>query len=231
MVVATFPLESRPLLRGLLLAAWLWLMAAVVSPAFAQGLVAVPQLTARVTDLTGTLAADQSSALEAKLRGVRAVEGQPGRGPDRADDTARGNRAVLDPCRRAVEAWPRQGRRRRAAARGVERPQGAHRGRLRPRRGAARCDRQPDHPAGHHARVQARRLLRRHQHRRRSHHARDRGRAFAGARVQPAGGRHPRARPRCCRSCSSSRWLAARSSGACSVASVARSPPAAWSVS
>ena len=62
MVVATFPLEFRPLLRGLSLAAWLWLMAAVAAPAFAQDLVAVPQLTARVTDLTGTLAADQSSA-------------------------------------------------------------------------------------------------------------------------------------------------------------------------
>jgi len=76
MVVATFPLDSRPLLRGLLLAAWLWLMAAVVTPAYAQqGLVAVPQLTARVTDLTGTLAADQSSALEAKLAAFEQSKG------------------------------------------------------------------------------------------------------------------------------------------------------------
>jgi len=76
MVVATFPLDSRPLLRGLLLAAWLWLMAAVVAPAYAQqGLVAVPQLTARVTDLTGTLAADQSSALEAKLAAFEQSKG------------------------------------------------------------------------------------------------------------------------------------------------------------
>ncbi len=75
MVVASFPLEVRPLLRGLSLAAWLWLLAAVVSPAFAQGLAAVPQLTARVTDLTGTLAADQSSALEAKLAAFEQSKG------------------------------------------------------------------------------------------------------------------------------------------------------------
>ena len=76
MVAASFPLESRPLLRGLLLAAWLWLMAAVVAPAFAQqGLVAVPRLTARVTDLTGTLTADQSSALEAKLAAFEQSKG------------------------------------------------------------------------------------------------------------------------------------------------------------
>ena len=76
MVAASFPLEYRPLLRGLLLAAWLWLMAAVVAPAFAQqGFVAVPQLTARVTDLTGTLTADQSSALEAKLAAFEQSKG------------------------------------------------------------------------------------------------------------------------------------------------------------
>ena len=63
MVVATSPLDSRLLLRGLLLAAWLWLMAAVVSPAFAQDLVAVPQLAARVTDLTGTLAAEDRKSV------------------------------------------------------------------------------------------------------------------------------------------------------------------------
>ena len=76
MVAASFPLESRPLPRGLLLVAWLWLMAAVFAPAFAQqGLVAVPQLTARVTDLTGTLTADQSSALEAKLAAFEQSKG------------------------------------------------------------------------------------------------------------------------------------------------------------
>jgi uncharacterized protein len=75
MVVATFPLEFRPLLRGLLLAAGLWLVAAVVSPAFAQDLVAVPPLTARVTDLTGTLTADQSSSLEAKLAAFEQSKG------------------------------------------------------------------------------------------------------------------------------------------------------------
>jgi uncharacterized protein len=75
MVVATLPLEFRTLLRGLWLAAWLWLVTAVASPAFAQGLATVPQLTARVTDLTGTLAADQSSALEAKLAAFEQSKG------------------------------------------------------------------------------------------------------------------------------------------------------------
>jgi uncharacterized protein len=76
MVAASFPPESRPLRRCLSLAASLWLMAAVVAPASAQqGLVAVPQLTARVTDLTGTLTADQSSALEAKLAAFEQSKG------------------------------------------------------------------------------------------------------------------------------------------------------------
>jgi uncharacterized protein len=76
MVAASFRLKSRPLLRGLILAAQLWLLAAVVAPALAQqGLVAVPQLTARVTDLTGTLTADQSSALEAKLAAFEQSKG------------------------------------------------------------------------------------------------------------------------------------------------------------
>jgi uncharacterized protein len=76
MVAASFPLKSRPLLRGLILAAWLWLVAVVVAPASAQqGLVAVPQLMARVTDLTGTLTADQSSALEAKLAAFEQSKG------------------------------------------------------------------------------------------------------------------------------------------------------------
>ncbi len=76
MVAATLPLVSRLPLRGLLLAALLSLMAAVVAPAYAQqGFVAVPQLTARVTDLTGTLTADQSSALEAKLAAFEQSKG------------------------------------------------------------------------------------------------------------------------------------------------------------
>ena len=76
MVAASFPPESRPLRRCLSLAASLWLMAAAVAPASAQqGLVAVPQLTARVTDLTGTLTADQSSALEAKLAAFEQSKG------------------------------------------------------------------------------------------------------------------------------------------------------------
>ena len=40
--------------------------------------------------------------------GVRAVEGQPGGRPDRADDAAGGDRSVFDPCRRAMEARPKK---------------------------------------------------------------------------------------------------------------------------
>ncbi len=77
MVAATFPPVSRLPWRGpWLLAAVLWLLAAVAVPAFAQqGFVAVPQLTARVTDLTGTLTPDQSSALEAKLAAFEQSKG------------------------------------------------------------------------------------------------------------------------------------------------------------
>ena len=55
----------------------LWLVAAIGTPAFAQqqGLIAVPQLTARVTDLTGTLTPDQASALEAKLAAFEQAKG------------------------------------------------------------------------------------------------------------------------------------------------------------
>ena len=41
----------------------------------AQELAAVPELTRRVTDLTGTLAAAQSSALEAKLASLEQETG------------------------------------------------------------------------------------------------------------------------------------------------------------
>jgi uncharacterized protein len=60
----------------LLLAALLLAIATGIAPAFAQqGFVAVPQLTARVTDLTRTLTPDQSSALEAKLAAFEQAKG------------------------------------------------------------------------------------------------------------------------------------------------------------
>ena len=65
---------SRPLLRGVILGAVLWLVAAL-APAFAQALAPVPSLTAPVTDLTGTLTPDQASALEAKLRAFEQAKG------------------------------------------------------------------------------------------------------------------------------------------------------------
>jgi uncharacterized protein len=67
-------LVSRPLLRGVILGAVLWLVAAL-APAFAQALAPVPSLTAPVTDLTGTLTPDQASALEAKLRAFEQAKG------------------------------------------------------------------------------------------------------------------------------------------------------------
>jgi uncharacterized protein len=76
MVAASFPLESHRPLRGSWRAAVLWLLVAVAAPAIAQlGVVAVPALTARVTDLTGTLTPDQSSALEAKLAAFEQAKG------------------------------------------------------------------------------------------------------------------------------------------------------------
>ena len=60
-------------LRRLALAAWLLILAVV--PATAQQPVAVPQLSARVTDLTGTLSAAERQALESKLAEVERRKG------------------------------------------------------------------------------------------------------------------------------------------------------------
>jgi uncharacterized protein len=56
----------------LLLAAWLWV---VLGPAWAQDVLPVPALTARVIDQTGTLDAAQRSALEAKLAAFEQASG------------------------------------------------------------------------------------------------------------------------------------------------------------
>jgi uncharacterized protein len=56
---------------GVLLA----LLLGVVGLAGAQGLVAIPKLEARVTDLTGTLTAEQQSSLEEKLAAFEARKG------------------------------------------------------------------------------------------------------------------------------------------------------------
>ena len=61
-------------MRAALLGAWLWF--AVATPqAQAQALAEVPRLTTPVTDLTGTLAPDQVSALDAKLRAFAETRG------------------------------------------------------------------------------------------------------------------------------------------------------------
>jgi uncharacterized protein len=60
--------------RGLVVAAMLWFAAACL-PAAAQALAEVPRLISPVTDLTGTLTPDQSSALDAKLRAFEQAQG------------------------------------------------------------------------------------------------------------------------------------------------------------
>jgi uncharacterized protein len=57
----------------LLLACWLISVAQAAAPA--SGLQPIPPLTARVTDLTGTLSAEQQSALEQKLAAFEAAKG------------------------------------------------------------------------------------------------------------------------------------------------------------
>ncbi len=61
-------------LMALLLAAWL-LASGAWAQTGADGLVAVPPLNARVTDLTGTLGPEQKAALEAKLAAFEAQAG------------------------------------------------------------------------------------------------------------------------------------------------------------
>ena len=60
---------ALPLLLGLGLAA------SAPLPCAAQGLQPIPQLTARVTDLTGTLTAEQQTALEQKLAAFESAKG------------------------------------------------------------------------------------------------------------------------------------------------------------
>jgi uncharacterized protein len=55
--------------------AWLALLVGVVGLAGAQGLQPIPKLEARVTDLTGTLTAEQQSQLEEKLAAFEARKG------------------------------------------------------------------------------------------------------------------------------------------------------------
>ena len=50
-------------------------VALLAAPAFAQNLQPIPKLTARVTDLTGTLTAEQQSMLEEKLSAFEARKG------------------------------------------------------------------------------------------------------------------------------------------------------------
>ena len=76
MVAVAFKLIPIPRWRAALPVVALLLLLLSSANLFAQqGLVAVPQLTARVTDLTGTLTPDQASAIEAKLAAFEQAKG------------------------------------------------------------------------------------------------------------------------------------------------------------
>lgn len=68
-------LGSGARIGPLALVAWLAVLASAITPLAAQDLVAVPELRTRVTDLTGTLVAAQSEALEDKLRDFESQTG------------------------------------------------------------------------------------------------------------------------------------------------------------
>ena len=231
MVVATFPLDSRPLLRGLLLAAWLWLMAAVVAPAYAQqGLVAVPQLTARVTDLTGTLTADQSSALEAKLAAFEQSKGSqvvvlivPTTQPE----------AIEQYSVRVVDQW-QLGRGK--VDDGVLLLVALNDRKVRIEVGYGLEGALPDATANRIIQQDITPAFKRGDYYNGISTGVDRIMRVIEGEPLPEPEFSPPAAGipgwcTCCRSCSSLRWLAARSSVASSVAWVAHSPPAAWSVS
>ncbi len=72
------PVKSAPFAVPLPLLALMALLVVIVAtpfPLHAQGLVELPRLEARVTDLTGTLTAEQQQSLEAKLAAFEARKG------------------------------------------------------------------------------------------------------------------------------------------------------------
>ena len=101
-------------------------------PFVAAADVAVPPLSGRVVDQTGTLSAGDAAALTQRLKDLETAQGQPGRSAHRADHAARDDRAVLDPRGGRLEDRAQEDRRRRAAGRRQGRPQAANRSRLRP---------------------------------------------------------------------------------------------------
>jgi hypothetical protein len=95
---------------GRVKAALAWLAFALIAgfapPASAQ--VPVPKFEARVTDLTGTLTAQQQASLEEKLAAFEARKGAQVAGAHAADHRARGHRAVRHPRGRRLEGWARR---------------------------------------------------------------------------------------------------------------------------
>ncbi len=138
---------------------------------------------ARVARHRSRRRADAGGAVESrgKARGVRGEKRRADRGAGRADDSARGDRAVLDPRGRGLETRAREAGRRRAAPRRDAGPRAAHRGRPRARRRAHGPGRQSHHRRDHHAAFSRGRLRGRHRGRRRTHDRRRRRRTVARA--------------------------------------------------
>jgi uncharacterized membrane protein YgcG len=120
---------------------------------------AIPRLAARVTDLAGTLAAEQRGSLEAKLAAFESAKGLADCRSDRSDGQPE---TIEQYALRVVESW-KLGRR--GADDGalllvaMGRQEGSHRSRLRSRGRAQRCNRQANHQRDHQPAFQAGRFL------------------------------------------------------------------------
>ncbi len=158
----------------------LTLLAASVSVS-AEDLQAIPALTARVTDLTATLAASDIATLDAELAALERRKGAQIAVLIDRDDRAGDDRAVRDARVRCVEARPQERRRRRARRRREKRPARAHRGRLRSRRRDPGRRRQAHRARLHVAAIPRRRFRRRPRGRSARTDRADRRRAAAGA--------------------------------------------------
>ena len=153
--------------------------------------VAVPPLSGRVVDQTGTLSASDAAALTQKLKDLETRKGSQVAVLIVPTTAAGDDRAIFDPGRGSLEDRAQEDRRRRASGRRQGRSQAADRGRLRPRGRAHGRHRAAHHRRNHHAALQDRRFCRRDFGRRRPHHPRHRRRAAAGAKARSVARRRP----------------------------------------
>ena len=143
--------------------------------------VAVPPLTGRVVDQTGTLSSGDIAALKQTLRDL---ERRKGSQIAVLVVPTTDQESIEQFSIRVAEAW-KIGRKKiddgALLVDRQERPASADRGRLRPRGRAHRRHLQAHHRRRHHAKIQVRRLCRRHFRRRQPDHPGDRRREAAGA--------------------------------------------------